>query len=130
VDVVEVTALVEVPLTSFTAPWSTETAPLKVLMPTEMVHVAEEAVVVVVVVAVTMVLMALMVSKGQALHRNKCTVMFHHPLALTNPGAEAEVVDVAEEDVAALIAVEVMGELVMELKARCLAAMYLAGSDG
>lgn len=125
---VEVTALAEVPLTSSTAPWSTETVPLKVLMPTEMVHVAEEAVAV--VVAVTMVLRALMVSKEQAHHRNKCTVMFHHPLALTNPGAEDEVVDVAEEAVAALTVVEVMEELVMELKARCLAAMYLAGSDG
>jgi hypothetical protein len=128
VDVVEVTALAEVPLTLSTAPWSTETAPPKVLMLTEMVDVAEEAVVV--VVAVTTVPRAQMVSKEQALHRNKCMVTFRHPLALINPGAEAEVVDVAEEAVAALTAVEVMEELVMELKARCLATMYLAGSGG
>jgi hypothetical protein len=131
----EAMALVEVPLTSCTAPWFTEmalpTARLKArtLMGTEL----EVEEVVVAHAVHIIVLQVLMGTRGSSLRRNRDMAMFHHQPALTHLEAGAVDVDVVEEGEAGPAADEATEELLlMEPKARCLAVLIhtCTGDDG
>lgn len=122
----EATALVEVLLTSCTAPWFTgmvlPTAHLKArtLMGTEL-KVEEVVVAHAVPIIVPPVLRG---TKGSSPRKNRNMAMFLHQPALTHPEAGAVDVDVVEEGEAEPAADEATEELLlMEPKARCLAVL-------